>query len=146
MTAIVQVAAGILLDDADKVLIAERLPGAAHGAGYWEFPGGKVEPGETALAALRRELAEELRIAIGPAEPFMQLSHRYPERHVAIDFWLIRRWDGDVRPCDGQRLAWVDLDGLERARLLPADAPVVTALRAWFGRAPADSSLTGQSG
>ncbi len=133
MTATVRVVAGILLDAAGRVLIAERPHGAAHGAGYWEFPGGKIERGEAAPAALQRELSEELGISIGPAEPFMQLSHRYPERHVAIGFWLVRRWSGAVQPCDGQRLAWVEPDRLDSSRLLPADAPVVAALRARFG-------------
>ncbi|MEM1173191.1 MAG: 8-oxo-dGTP diphosphatase MutT [Pseudomonadota bacterium] len=122
------VAAGILEDADGRVLIAERLgDGPFHG--MWEFPGGKIGSGESADEALLRELQEEIGITVSAAECFQSLDHSYPDRRVSIDFFLVSRWEGDPRSCEGQRLRWLFANELESANLLPADAPVITRLR-----------------
>lgn len=110
------------------MLIAERLgDGPFHG--LWEFPGGKIHAGEDAKRALARELNEEIGIEVGHASSFMHLEHRYSDRHVAIEFFLIRSWEPEPEGLEGQALEWVPVDRLEEARLLPADEPVVAELK-----------------
>ena len=122
------VAAGILRDAAGRVLIAERLcDGSLNG--LWEFPGGKIDPGETAVAALERELAEELGIDVTASRPFMDLRHDYPDYSVKLEFFLVTGWQGEPKGLEGQQLRWVDTADLNAEELLPADAPLVTALR-----------------
>lgn len=125
---ITKVAAGILRDTAGRVLITERL-GDAHFAGLWEFPGGKIAAGEMAHAALRRELAEELGISILDYEHFMRVDHRYVDRSVAIEFYLVTKWQSEPRGMEGQAIRWVDPALLAQAELLPADAPALHRLR-----------------
>lgn len=129
MTPHLKVAAGILVDDAGRTLIAERLGGGPF-HGMWEFPGGKIDEQESPAAALCRELREELGIRVTDCAHFMDLFHEYPDRQVTIDFYLVRAWQGEPDGLEGQRLEWLDQAGLEAARLLPADAPVIEALRA----------------
>lgn len=117
-----------LLEDADgKILIGQRRPGT-HMAGRWEFPGGKQHADETPLAALQRELHEELDVRIEAAEPFLVLEHRYPDRHVRLDTWLVTAYSGEPRGREGQQLRWVAPDELDEAGILEADAPIVRAL------------------
>jgi 8-oxo-dGTP diphosphatase len=123
----IHVVAGILRDRAGRVLIAERPPGK-HGAGHWEFPGGKVAAGESPRAALARELDEELGVRVDEAEPFTCLDHDYPDRHVHLEFWQVYRFSGEPEPREQQRLRWVPVAELGEAGLLPADAPVVALL------------------
>jgi 8-oxo-dGTP diphosphatase len=122
------VAAGILRNRAGEVLIAERLCEGPFN-GLWEFPGGKIDAAESAADALRRELREELGIEVTAAEPFMSLSHEYSDRTVDLEFFLVSDWDGDPDGLEGQGLRWVDVARLDEAELLPADAPLVAALR-----------------
>jgi 8-oxo-dGTP diphosphatase len=122
------VAAGILRDADDRVLITERL-GDSPFAGLWEFPGGKIDDGETAPDALRRELDEELGIEIVVFEHFMHLRHDYDDRRVKIDFFMVSEWHGRPAGIEGQGLRWLAADLLDEQDLLPADAPVVRALR-----------------
>ena len=98
-------------------------------AGEWEFPGGKIQAGELPLNALERELSEELGITVRRAEPFLRQSHRYPDLQVHLDVWWVQSFDGDVRPLESQVLRWVAAAELDRFPLLPADAPIVTAIR-----------------
>jgi 8-oxo-dGTP diphosphatase len=98
----------------------------------WEFPGGKVEHGESASMALNRELEEELGISGLEAEHFQRIEHDYPDLKVSIDFFIVSSWRGAPTGIEGQRLRWVDAYELEPGLLLPADAPVVTALRNWL--------------
>jgi len=122
------VAAGILCDSSGRVLIAERLgDGPFHG--LWEFPGGKIDGGESAAEALSRELAEELGIAVTAYAPFMKLRHEYEDRVVTIDFFIVSEWKSDPVGREGQSLRWVPKSLLNAHELLPADVPVVEALR-----------------
>ena len=122
------VVAGILRDEQGRVLIAERLgDGPFHG--LWEFPGGKIAAGEAPGDALARELAEEIDVQVLNSRHFLSLAHDYPDRRVDIDFFLVDRWERDPRGMEGQRLRWVAPAGLDGADLLPADEPVVAALK-----------------
>ena len=122
------VAAGILCDSSGRVLIAERLgDGPFHG--MWEFPGGKIGADETAPEALSRELAEELGIEVTVCAPFMNLRHEYDDRMVTIEFFIVSAWNSEPVGREGQALRWVERDQLDSASLLPADKPVIEALR-----------------
>lgn len=125
--ALVHVVAGALTDGSGRILLAQR-PAGKHLAGGWEFPGGKLEPGESRLATLARELKEELGIVIGAAHPLMRLTHAYRERDIDLDVWMVMDYQGEPRSLDGQRLRWCEREALANAGLLPADRPVVTAL------------------
>lgn len=122
------VAAGILCDPKGRILIAERLGGGAF-HGMWEFPGGKLAPGETSHQALSRELAEELGIEVTECSSFMSLRHEYDDRIVSIEFFIVSDWNSNPVGREGQELRWVPADLLDADELLPADVPVVTALQ-----------------
>jgi 8-oxo-dGTP diphosphatase len=124
------VAACALVDGDGRVLIGRRPPGKTL-AGLWEFPGGKVEAGETPEACLIRELAEELGIQVAAAclAPFVFASHAYPDNHLLMPLYLCRRWEGFVRPLAHDALAWVRPAEMERYPMPPADAPLVAWLR-----------------
>ena len=122
------VAAGILCDDADRVLIAERRCDGPFN-GLWEFPGGKIVAGETASDALQRELAEELGIEVTAYSTFMNLRHEYDDRIVSIEFFMVRDWNNEPTGREGQALRWVPQGELDSSQLLPADVPVVEAIR-----------------
>jgi mutator protein MutT len=125
---LIHVAAGVLFDRHGRVLIARR-PGGKHLAGCWEFPGGKMEPGETRTGALARELKEELGVDIEHPRPLLRLRHAYPYGEVLLDVWVVRRYRGEPRGLDGQALRWCRHAELGSAELLPADRPIVAALR-----------------
>jgi len=122
------VVAAAVIDACGRVLIAQRPPGK-HLAGLWEFPGGKVEPGETRVDALRRELQEEIGIAIEQPRPLLRLRHSYSYGDVLLDVWVVRRYRGEPRGLDGQSLRWCSRSSLPTAGLLPADRPIIGALR-----------------
>ena len=124
----IHVAAAVLFDRQGRVLIAQR-PAGKHLAGSWEFPGGKIEPGETRTGALARELKEELGVAIEHPRPLLRLRHEYPYGDVLLDVWVVRRYRGEPRGLDGQALRWCRRGELGSAELLPADRPIVAALR-----------------
>jgi len=124
----VQVAVAVVIDRRGRVLIAQR-PAGKHLAGAWEFPGGKIEPGETRRHGLARELEEEIGITIEHPRPLMRLRHAYPSGEVLLDVWVVRRYRGEPRSLDGQELRWCDREGLTNAQLLPADRPILAALR-----------------
>lgn len=127
---IVLVAACVLLDETGAVLIAKRPQGRPL-AGLWEFPGGKVEPGEVPEDALIRELNEELGIEIGSDDlaPLTFISHAYPDFHLLMPVYLCRRWRGAIVAHEGQDILWVRPEALDRYDMPPADAPLKTALR-----------------
>ena len=122
------VAAGILCDPAGRVLIAERVGGGPFD-GLWEFPGGKIDSGESPAEALSRELAEELGIEVTACASFMNLRHEYEDRIVTIEFFIVSGWNSEPVGREGQQLRWVQRDSLDADELLPADVPVVEALQ-----------------
>jgi mutator protein MutT len=126
---VVHVVAAAVTDATGRVLIAQR-PAGKHLEGGWEFPGGKLDPGEERAAGLARELREELGITlIGPPRPLIRVRHAYPSREVLLDMWIVKRYGGEPRGLDGQALRWCTQDELESVQLLPADGPIVAALR-----------------
>jgi mutator protein MutT len=125
---VVHVVAAAVIDTAGRVLIAQR-PSGTHYAGGWEFPGGKLEPGEERAAGLARELKEELGIGIAAPRPLMRVQHAYPSRVVLLDMWVVKRYAGEPKGLDGQALRWCAQEDLAAAELLPADKPIVAALR-----------------
>lgn len=124
----IHVVAAAVTDEAGRVLIAQRPPGK-HLAGGWEFPGGKLEPGEARRSGLARELQEELGIRIAAPRPLIRVRHTYPHGEVLLDMWVVRRYHGEPRGLDGQAIRWCRPDELEAVELLPADGPIVAALR-----------------
>jgi 8-oxo-dGTP diphosphatase len=123
-----RVVAGALRNERGEVLIADR-PAGRHLAGRWEFPGGKVGPGETDQAALERELQEELGVRVQDSAWVMTLCHDYPERRVELVLFDVARFDGEPQPRDGQRLKWVALAALGAEDILEADRPFIAALQ-----------------
>ena len=127
---VVLVVAVALIDSDGRVLLAQRPAGKAM-AGLWEFPGGKVQPGEVPEAALIRELKEELDIDVTAAclAPLSFASHRYERFHLLMPLYVCRRWQGIVTAREGQALTWVRAQKLDRYEMPPADKPLVAALR-----------------
>jgi len=124
----VHIAVGVLSNDRDDILICQRPPEKIY-PGEWEFPGGKVEPGESVEAALRRELHEELGIHVQDARPLICLQYVYPELSVELDTWRVTRYAGTPRSTEHPATAWVPREALPRWPLLAADRPIVNALR-----------------
>ena len=130
---IVLVAAVALIDPEGRVLLAQRPEGKSL-AGLWEFPGGKVEPGETPEAALIRELREELGIETQTSclAPLTFASHAYEAFHLLMPLFACRRWQGIPTPREGQTLAWVAPRALRDYPMPPADIPLIPILRDWL--------------
>ncbi len=126
---ILHVAAAALVDARGRILLAERPVDKAM-AGLWEFPGGKVEDGETPEAALIRELGEELGITVEHEDliPCARAAHDYQDFHLDMPLFLCRRWRGTPQPREGQLLAWVLPSDLSEYEMPPADAPLVAKL------------------
>ncbi|MHB8476285.1 MAG: (deoxy)nucleoside triphosphate pyrophosphohydrolase [Steroidobacteraceae bacterium] len=124
---VVHVVAAAVMDASERVLIAQR-PAGTHLAGGWEFPGGKLEPGEERSAGLARELREELGITLATPRPLIRVRHAYPSREIFLDVWIVRRYRGEPRGLDGQALRWCTREELAKVELLPADGPIVRAL------------------
>ncbi|MFY9761144.1 MAG: 8-oxo-dGTP diphosphatase MutT [Xanthobacteraceae bacterium] len=126
---LVLVAACALIDPDGRVLIAQRPPGKSM-AGLWEFPGGKVEPGERPEQSLIRELREELGIAVKEEclAPLTFASHLYPDFHLLMPLYVCRRWEGFVEPQEGQQLKWVRPPELRNYPMPPADEPLISHL------------------
>ena len=124
----VDVAVGILQRRPDgQVLLAQRPAGKPY-AGWWEFPGGKLERGESVEQALARELNEELGILIGLSSPYDAVEYDYPHAQVRLHFRLITDWQGEPRSREGQALIWQHPGAIEVAPLLPASIPVIDRL------------------
>ncbi len=122
----VEVAVGVLLDAQGRFLLTSRPEGKVY-AGYWEFPGGKVEPGETVEQALRRELVEELGITVGAVHPWQQEVVDYPHARVRLHFCKVYDWQGPFEMREGQQMAWQQLP-VQVAPVLPGTEPVLQ----WF--------------
>ena len=126
---LVLVAAAALVDPDGRVLITRRPEGKSM-AGLWEFPGGKVEPGETPEETLIRELKEELDIdtSVSCLAPLTFASHGYPDFHLLMPLYVCRRWQGIVRPTEGQATKWVRARDLRSYDMPPADLPLIAPL------------------
>ena len=130
---IVLVSAVALIDPDGRVLLAQRPAGKSM-AGLWEFPGGKVEAGETPEDALVRELHEELGIETWSSclAPLTFASHTYDDFHLLMPLYACRKWDGIVQGKEGQELAWVRAQNLNKYPMPPADIPIIPILRDWL--------------
>jgi 8-oxo-dGTP diphosphatase len=122
----VDVAVGVLVDAQGRFLLTTRPPGKVY-EGYWEFPGGKVEPGESIEQALRRELQEEIGVTIGPATPWQVEVFDYPHALVRLHFCKVFAWQGEFAMLEGQTMAWQDLP-VQVQPVLPGTVPVLR----WF--------------
>jgi 8-oxo-dGTP diphosphatase len=122
------VVAAAIIGSEGRVLIARR-PDHLHQGGLWEFPGGKLEPGEAAEAGLARELDEELGLTPTAMRPLIRVHHRYPERDVLLDVWRVEAWGGEPHGREGQPLEWVAAQDLTRRPFPAANLPIVTAVR-----------------
>src|SRR5262245_55229234 len=131
---LVIVGAAVLVDADGRVLLAQRPAGKSM-AGLWEFPGGKVGPGETPETALIRELAEELGIEVRASSlaPLTFASHSYPGFHLLMPLYLCREWSRTPMPREGQRLTWVCVTDLGEYPMPPADLPLIARLRQALG-------------
>jgi 8-oxo-dGTP diphosphatase len=118
----IDVAVGILMKPNGDVLLGQRPAGKPY-AGYWEFPGGKVDPGETILAALKREFMEELGIEVLSADEWCGVEHVYEHAHVRLHFFISRAWRGEPQSLEGQAFAWQGEVSVEP--LLPATIPLL---------------------
>ncbi|HVZ99571.1 MAG TPA: 8-oxo-dGTP diphosphatase MutT [Caulobacterales bacterium] len=120
------VVAAAMFDDAGRVLIAQR-PAHKMLGGLWEFPGGKLETGESPEAALVRELQEELGVTVEPdcLDPYAFASHSYADFHLLMPLYAIRAWKGEPQAREAQALAWASPEQLRDYKMPPADAPLV---------------------
>jgi len=122
----VHVAAAAIFDDQGRVLISQR-PAHVHQGGLWEFPGGKLEPGETAANALRREIHEELGITVQAARPLIRIVHDYPDKAVLLDVWRVDDFAGKPAGCEGQAIEWVGVENLGDYPFPVANTPIIKA-------------------
>jgi 8-oxo-dGTP diphosphatase len=130
-TALVEVVAAVIERPDGRFLLAQRPAGKVY-AGYWEFPGGKVEPGERLVAALARELHEELGIEVEIADPWIVRIYTYAHAKVRLNFFRVRAWHGEPHGKERQQLSWQHAAAVDVAPLLPANAPVLRALQLPF--------------
>ena len=115
-------------DDPQQFLIAQRQKGK-HLEDYWEFPGGKLEVGESPRQALQRELEEEISIRPTNASPYMQVYYRYPDRNILLDTWSVDDYSGEVASAEGQFLRWIEVSQTHQYRFPPADIPIIDAIK-----------------
>ena len=123
MSARLHVAAAVIRDERGRILISRRAAGV-HQGGLWEFPGGKLEPGEDVQAALRRELREELGIEAGRLSPLIRVPWDYPDRQVLLDVWEVLDFRGTPHGREGQPLRWVSLEDLSGYEFPAANRPI----------------------
>lgn len=121
------VAVGVLFDARQRVLIAQRAA-QRHQGGLWEFPGGKVEPGECVEVALARELREELGIEVQSSQPLLQVAHDYGDRRVLLDVRQVERFSGQPRGLENQPIAWVELSALDQYAFPAANRAIVVKI------------------
>ena len=140
----VEVAAAIIERPDGGFLMASRPEGKVY-AGWWEFPGGKVEPGESARQALERELREELGIETLQAWPWLNRSYVYPHAHVMLRFFRVTDWRGEPHPHEGQRLAWTRAGSPDVSPILPANGPILKGLTVPLEYAISDMAKLGEA-
>lgn len=124
---IVHAAVAVLIREDDMVLLGNR-PAGKPWAGWWEFPGGKIEDGEAPLEALQRELNEELGVQATESYPWLVRTFDYPEKTVKLNFFIVRAWQGEPVGREGQQLSWQNPAGLTVEPMLPANTPILSAL------------------
>ncbi|GAA4500205.1 8-oxo-dGTP diphosphatase MutT [Pseudaeromonas paramecii] len=124
----VWVAVGVIRDEMGRICICQRQAGQ-HQAGKWEFPGGKVEAGETLPQALTRELQEEIGIQVEACEPLLAIEHDYGDKQVLLDVWLVSRFAGVARGLEGQPLRWVSVPELADYGFPAANQAIVAHLQ-----------------
>lgn len=122
------VAVGVVRDGAGNILITKRLA-HTHQGGLWEFPGGKLESGETVLQALQRELREEVGIEVHTATPLIKINHQYPDLRVLLDVWQVNQFSGIATACEGQAMQWVEPHRLSEYAFPAANQPIIAAAR-----------------
>ena len=124
----IHVAVGVIRNPDGKILIAKR-PKEKHMGGLWEFPGGKIEAGESVQQALLRELREEVNIHCTRFENLIRIEHRYPDKHVVLDVQLVDAFTGEAAGKEGQEIKWVRVDDLENYTFPEANKPIITAVK-----------------
>ena len=124
----VEVAVAVLVRQDGKVLLAQRPRNKVY-SGYWEFPGGKIEPGESDLEALVREIREELGVIVERAYPWIKRRFVYPHATVSLNFFRVQAWRGELRPMEHQLFSWEDAGAVGVTPVLPANGPVLKALQ-----------------
>jgi len=127
MSRVVHVAVGVIVNDSGSILIAKR-PDQTHQGGLWEFPGGKVESGETLFDALKRELREELAIDVFATEPLIKIRHDYGDKIVLLDVHKVIRFAGKPQGNEGQPIQWVSPEQLTNHKFPAANVPIITAI------------------
>ncbi|MBK5143313.1 8-oxo-dGTP diphosphatase MutT [Budviciaceae bacterium BWR-B9] len=124
----IEIAVGIIIDIKQAIFVTQRLKGS-HLAGYWEFPGGKVESGEDAEQALRRELQEEVGIKMTHSSLLTTLEYDYPDRQLTLHFFIVDGWESQPEGREGQVSRWIDVSQLNVAEFPPANQPVIAELK-----------------
>ena len=127
MTKRVHVAVGVIINNEQQVLLAKR-PDHLHQGGKWEFPGGKVEAGETVTQALARELREEVALNVETTSPFMELSFDYPDKQVFLDIHTVTSFSGEAKGLEGQQVRWVAKDALREYEFPEANKVILDKL------------------
>lgn len=140
----VEVAAAVIERPDGQFLMASRPEGKAY-AGWWEFPGGKVEAGENARQALDRELREELGIQVSEAWPWLNRAYVYPHAHVMLRFFRVTAWQGEPHPHEGQTLAWTRAELPDVTPILPANGPILKGLSLPLEYAISDLARLGET-
>ncbi|WP_323845049.1 8-oxo-dGTP diphosphatase MutT [Microbulbifer magnicolonia] len=128
MGKVIHVAVGVVQRADGKILIARR-PDHLHMGGRWEFPGGKVEEGETVQQALTRELREEVAIEVKDLKPLTEIRHEDPEKTVLLDTWWVTDFEGEAEGQEGQQTAWVEIADLTRYHFPDANQPIIAAIQ-----------------
>ena len=124
----IHVAVGVICNPQRQILVALR-PNHVHQGGLWEFPGGKVESGETVHQALERELQEELAITPLTSRPLLEIHHDYSDKSVWLDVYWIEQFAGKARGCEGQKIKWVDVAELDPNHFPAANGPIIDVIK-----------------
>ncbi|MCX4190774.1 8-oxo-dGTP diphosphatase MutT [Methylophaga sp. OBS3] len=126
-----QVAVGVIVNAQQEVLIARRQA-HQHQGNLWEFPGGKREPEESRLDALKRELQEEVGLLVEKAEDLFQVEHDYTDRKVTLDVWLVEQFSGEIAGREGQEIKWCPLNALDEHEFPAANSAIVSAVKSYY--------------
>ncbi len=127
MSDLIHVAVGVIINSQNEVLISLRHK-SAHQGGLWEFPGGKVEAGESVFDALKREISEELDIVVKKAEPFKLIQHQYADKSVCLDIWIVESFSGEPAGAEGQPIKWQPINQLNTSEFPAANRPIIHSL------------------